>query len=254
VIGIVFSKDRALQLDAFLRSFRTHVSNVKLRVLVKTSSLRHYTAYQDVFKRHPWATQVWQSASFKDDVLDLLPQDEVVFFVDDQVFIRTWSGLNTVGLSLRLDPRLTKCYTMNCEQLVPSFEPTPVLLRWRWDAGQFDWAYPLSVDGHVFDAKKIADLLKKATFTSPNTMEASLQALTTDYLLDYPFGFCYREAKVVNVPLNKVQLDFENRHAGGNVEDLLISWERGQQLAIESLYDVVSESAHQELPVALEVR
>jgi hypothetical protein len=253
--AIVFSKDRALQLDAFLRSFRKHVLGVKLIVIVAVSDVRHRLAYRLVFDRHPWATAVWEAERLKETLLSVIPPSgSVVFFVDDQIFIRSWNGVGCAGVSLRLAPHLTYCYTMNRPQTLPFFEATPGLLRWRWTDGHLDWAYPLSLDGHVFDAAEMATLIGICSFRSPNTLETALQEHCDAYLRGYPYGFCYRESRVINVPWNTVQTDYDNRNEGDSIEAFLEHWEAGKQIALGVIYGVVNQSVHQALPLVLEAR
>src|SRR5678816_3011776 len=100
---IVFSKDRALQLDAFLRSVMRFVTPLpRVSVIWFPSSPRHTKAYIDVFVRHRWARS-HREGLFKQDVLDDLPaRGCVTFFVDDQIFVRPWQVENLPGISLRL--------------------------------------------------------------------------------------------------------------------------------------------------------
>ena len=77
--SIIFSKDRALQLDAFLRSYRVNVADAgEVRVLYLATSTRHAEAYAAVFTRHPWATPTPQSLSFKDSIRAQVMPDAVL--------------------------------------------------------------------------------------------------------------------------------------------------------------------------------
>lgn len=251
---IVFSKDRAMQLHAFLRSYRDHVTPVtSIDVLYQATSTRHEQAYAAVFKEMPFAWPVPQS-SFRYDVLDLLPPSgNVVFFVDDQIFVRPWSVQERHGLSLRLAPHLSRCYPLNIEQAVPSFEHEDDLLLWRWSDGQHDWGYPLSLDGHVFDLAEVRPWIASLHFDSPNMLEAALQQFTSKFATRR--GACYSKSTVVNTPWNRVQTDYENRNAASvTVEEMLAFWEDGKKIDTHALYGVLNESAHQEFPLVLEDR
>jgi hypothetical protein len=255
---IVFSKDRALQLDALLRSYHDHVTPLgAVKVLCDASTSRHREAYYEVFARHPWAVLCWQGSSFKEDLLALLPHEgHVVFFVDDQVFVRPWFVEELPGLSLRLGAHLKHDYnSSNALQYLPLFKITCGLdhLAWDWSTGVGAWGYPLSVDGHVFEVSELRGLLERIAFRSPNTLESALQQFILLFLDRR--GTCYTMSRVVNIPWNRVQTDWINRCGEGNdADEMLGHWEEGQQIDLSQIYGVVNESVHQEFPLRLELR
>lgn len=243
-----------MQLDAFLRSYCKHVTPTgAVHVLHAASTPEHASAYSDVFALHAHAVSHPQSA-FKQDLLELLLRrgGNVTFFVDDQLFIRPWRVLERPGLSLRLAPHLSRCYPVDAEQPLPQFDRDSELLSWRWSAGQLDWGYPLSLDGHVFDVAEMLTLLSHLQFHSPNSLEAALQQCVPQFA--QRCGLCYDESRVVNVPWNMVQTDCVNRHASVAAEWLLEQWRSGLRIAVEEFYGVFNVSAHQELPLMLVAR
>lgn len=256
---IVFSKDRALQLDAFLRSYRDHVTPPlgRVHVLYTATSKRHLAAYQQVFAVHAFAVSHAETV-FKADLLALLPTaGNVVFFVDDQIFVRPWTVLEAPGLSLRLGTNLTRNYASgDAPQSLPPFEIADGdLLSWRWGDGTLAWGYPLSLDGHVFTLADIRPLIEASDFTSPNTLESALQRFVPRFLEKR--GTCYRLSKVVNVPWNRVQRDYDNRFSRDTYatpDRLLSVWEGGEQVDLQPLSGVLNESCHQEFPLMLEAR
>lgn len=250
---IIFSKDRAMQLDAFLRSYEAHVDVEPVHVLWRATTIRHHDAYAEVFRRHPQVHTVAQW-SFKDDLLGMLPTEGcVVFFVDDQVFIRDWAKSDVCGLSLRLAPHLTRCYPLNAEQPLPKLVNMSGIYTWPWADGQMDWGYPLSLDGHVFDAAWIRSAVMSVDFHSPNALETELQRFLPVFRSRY--GICYDETRVVNIPWNRVQTDCENRYAGTASEAAMVMhWDRGMQIKLSAIDGVINESAHQEFPLIMEPR
>jgi hypothetical protein len=252
---VVFSKDRALQLDAFLQSYRDQVIPLlPMHVFYAGSTGRHLDAYAQVFHAHPFAVPVVQTI-LKADVLEILrPHGTVTCFVDDQVWVRPWRVLERPGLSLRLAPHLTHCYPMNCPQPVPVFEAEGLdLLSWRWSEGAYDWGYPLSIDGHVFDAREFRSWVEAINFQTPNGLEGQLQRFAPAF--DDRRGSCYTLAKVVNVPWNRVQSECQNRAGWQAPADALLArWEAGERVDVAAMYDVVNVSAHQELPLAVVAR
>jgi hypothetical protein len=252
---IVFSKDRAMQLDAFLRSYEKHVMPLsKVYVLFAASSYRHEKAYEYAHRLFHFATFV-QQTTFKDDVLRLLPKDgTVVFYVDDQVFIHPWFVTEKPGLSLRLGLNLTRDYAFGdrAQNLPPYEAVNDSMISWRWADGELSWRYPLSVDGHVFDADMLRTMIEQIEFHSPNTLESALQQFVPYFLERY--GTCYRQSKVVNVPWTRVQTDYDNRYAGFSADDMLEQWEAGNQINLSQIDGALNESVHQEFPLILEPR
>jgi len=253
---IVFSKDRALQLHAFLRSYQDHVSpHARMTVLYKASTLRHQAAYTDMFRAFPWVQPFRQSANFKKDLLELLPAyGWAILFADDHLFVRPWVEEERL-INLHLGLNLTWCYTLNVPQPLPRHELIePDKVSWSWWRGDGDWAYPLCPCGHVFNLEEWRPMIAAAEFTSPNTLEMALQVHRSAFLSRR--GLCYRASKLVLLPWNRVQDECPNRIAANlpHPDQLVAQWEAGYQINVSALYGVQNESLHQELPLVLEAR
>lgn len=256
---IVFSKDRALQLHAFLRSFEIFVTPLEtVHVLYKSTSARHEKAYREVFESRPWVKAKSQSMSFRNDLLSMIPRHgNLVFFVDDIVFIRPWKRLEIPNLSLRHGIHLTHNYsTAGALQPLPPLYPCGEdMVTWKWSEGILAWGYPLSTDGHIYDSTEIFQMTDSVQFHSPNTLEAAWQQYVSHFMNRW--AICYTEAKVVNVPWNRVQTDFENRYSANptmSADEFLSYWESGKQIDLASLNSQIISSVHQEFPLSLESR
>ena len=252
--ALVFSKDRALQLDGFLRSWERYVGRHPVHVLYRATTPRHQHAYDDVFRTSTYATPRIET-DFKSDVMAWLPTSgDVVCFVDDQLFIRHWDGWTTPGLSLRHGLHLTSNYSTREQQPLPPYCDECAgedLVSWRWSEGRAAWGYPLALDGHIFDAHEFSAWLEPVAFSSPNTLEASLQRYLPQFATRV--GFCYRQSKVVNIPWNRVQAEYPNRCGGlFTAEDFLAMWEDGHRLNLDAYDGLVPQSVHEELTLELE--
>ncbi len=262
--GIVFSKDRALQLHALLSSYLEKVvSPVPLHVLYHTSTPSHQIAYEEVMKIFSGKFSfIKQEAnnSFRDNLITLLDSvlaQRVFFLVDDVLFIddfdvRDFAKFNTDKIvpSLRMGLNLKKCYTVQKEQPLPELMSCPDReednICWKWNQGVYDWSYPLSVDGHFFSTQEIAAMTKLIRFSAPNTYEDQLQKFRRFFL--FRMGVGYKKSKIVNISCNKVQK--ENKNLCGNLHQdfLLERWLKGYQMDYRSLYGFSNTSAHQEIP------
>lgn len=262
--GVVFSKDRPLQLAALLASYAELVKDPPpLHVVYRASDERYRAAYEEALRTTAAPLgEVVAERRFRDDLLALLDRmtaTRVFFLVDDIVFVRPVDLAPLLALdparyvpSLRLAPHLTRCYTHAKAQPVPAFldgaAPGEGLLAWRWRDGALDWSYPLSVDGHLFSTAEIRLLAHGTRFVAPNSFEGALQE-HREHFLDR-LGVCFRESRIVNVPVNKVQGEFENRFGNVDAATLLEVWRSGRRLDHRRLYGLVNESAHQELELA----
>ena len=261
--GIVFSKDRALQLHALLSSYLEKVvSPVPLHILYHTSTPAHQRAYEEVMEifsdKFSFIKQS-SNNSFQDNLITLLGYvlaQKIFFLVDDVLFIESFDvsdfarfDTDKIVPSLRMGLNLKKCYTIQKEQPLPELMSCSGCeedkIFWRWNQGVYDWSYPLSVDGHFYSTQEIIAMTRLINFSAPNTYEDQLQKFHRFFLIRMGVG--YRTSKIVNIPCNKVQK--ENKNICGNTHQdfLLEQWLKGYQMDYRSLYGFSNTSAHQEI-------
>jgi hypothetical protein len=150
-------------------------------------------------------------------------------------------------------PHVRRCYTLQKEQPLPEFRNHESgFLTWKWNEGRYDWGYPLSLDGHLFSTAELRAMVRHTVFSAPNSLEKALQSFGDLFLPRY--GACFAESRIVNIPVNKVQTEIDNRSGGVHQDELLEKWEKGMRMDYRRLYDTVNESAHQELPIQLLAR
>ena len=261
---IIFSKDRALQLHALLSSYQERVSSSgSVHVLYWASKSMHQEAYDEVtalFKNYPvFFTKQNSVESFQKDLVAILlslHSSKVFFLVDDILFLekvdlKQFSGFDTNSFipSLRMGMNLQRCYTLQQEQVLPEWTAdvldTNELLVWEWCNGELDWAYPLSVDGHLFSTREMQIIAQSVSFSAPNTFEDAIQVFRPIFSPRY--GVCYAKSRIVNIPCNKVQV--ENKNISGFVDQdfLAEQWLKGKQMNYRRLYGYANRSAHEEI-------
>ncbi len=263
---IVFSKDRALQLHALLASSLEKVTpQVPFHVLYHASTQAHQRAYEEVIKLIPQTTISFRKQdadnSFRCNLMELLHairSEKMFFLVDDIVFtedfdVKDFANLDTDTFvpTLRMGLNLKKCYTLQAVQPLPPLTPGPAkeTMTWTWGDGLYDWSYPLSVDGHFFSTHELTTMVRLIDFSAPNTLEDQLQKFRRFFLSRT--GICYRKSRIVNIPCNKVQVENKNLCGTLHQDSLLEQWQQGYQMDFRSLYGLVNESAHQEIPFDL---
>jgi hypothetical protein len=231
---IVFSRDRAMQLDAFLGSVEHHVPALydEIVVLYRATTERHIFAYAVLKEERPAATWIEESL-FRDDLLALRDRERLVaFHTDDDVFFAPVQPFelrdDEVCFTLRLGLNTTYCYPLDLtEQLSePQIEENRVSWDWRLQ-GPGAYSYPLALNGHVFRAEEAHEWLEDVAYSNPNELESALQALGEKV---QPRMGSFLHSVVVSIPANIVNETFPNRHAGrddvGELNERFLAGER----------------------------
>jgi hypothetical protein len=259
---IVFSKDRPIQLDAFLKSLNHYFKGEKeILVLYNYSSLEYKKAYEEVFYRNniTYIINEQEYFTFKEAVIYSLKKvksERIIFFVDDIIvtdFFSTNDFLN-INLkksifSLRLGSNLSYSYVVKKYMNLPKFSKENGFLIWNWNKSHLDWAYPISLDGNLFLKSEIIILLDKIHFKSPNTLEDSMQILKSYF--GKRKGICFETSKLFNNPCNKVQNDNNNFHGNLHQNLLLQYWNEGKRIDSLSYFKYNNTSVHEEVEFKL---
>jgi hypothetical protein len=265
--AIIFSKDRACQLDCLLRSIERNVEktvSIKWSVVYLATTREHQRGYEKLFQRAFRGCIFYdeKKEGFKQTTLNLLKEEFPyhVFFVDDDCFKSSWNPndgsldllkqrKDLLTVSLRMDPSYDFCYTQKQKT------PPPIIGKdgiWEWKDLQGDWGYPMSLDGHIFHSHDVLPLIRSINFKNPNSLEGRLAT----QVLGKPLMFCYPNAKIINLPINKVQTVNKN-HAGlyhpTSIEELNRHFLSGEQLSLEAIMKAKGFNApHFELPLLFE--
>jgi hypothetical protein len=212
---IVFSKDRAMQLDLFLRSFNKFVSfagNYNIKVLYTHSNDNFRAGYEKLISTTPPNVTFIKETNFKQDVIQLIDTNNpyMIFFVDDNIFkeyfdfydkqmdIFEWDE-RIACRSLRLHKHLSYCYSMQKPMRQPKFLDNNIF---NWTEMGEDYGYPMSVDGHIFRTKDVYDFFVDMDYSSPNTLEGQLVHQRNKMGRNM---ICYDKSPIMNNPMNRVQ-------------------------------------------------
>jgi len=260
---IIFSKDRALQLHALLSSYFEHVQDqVPIHILYRSSSAPHRKAYDEVFVLFNSGIQtVRRETDFREDLLGIMESmksSKVMFLVDDILFINPIELGGFARLpsqifvpSLRLGNQISFSYVYQKPLPLPIFIPDILddnnKLCWIWEQGEMDWAFPLSLDGHIFSRQEIIIMIKNFGFSSPNSLERIMQQFEGIYKKRY--GVCPLQSVIVNIPCNRVKADYDYHHGNIHQNFLLKKWEEGLQMNYEKLYHWNNQGVHEEIPI-----
>jgi hypothetical protein len=259
--GVIFSKDRPIQLYALLESFIDCVLNYQcIFILYKCSDERYERAYLEIRQRFENSKFIFFCEHhFRSDlvrIIDAIKSERIFFLVDDIIFINKvdFAELNSFDLgcyvpSLRLGMQLTYCYPSQSRQnlplLISSNNEKQFGNIWRWSKGEFDWKYPLSLDGNVFYTRELTIMISQIQFKGPNSLEAKLQLYNPIFIKRW--GVCCATSRLINIPSNRVQSEIDNISGDLEAAKLLNKWNEGYKIHTKQLYNINSTSVHQDI-------
>lgn len=256
---LVFSKDRPLQLDAFLRSARRYAPYETVTTLnslpISTRLNRWDIAYEICDHEHRFWGEQWndQKWGFEKFVRGFLERHErVVFHTDDDVWFREPpAGEFPWPVSFRLGWNTTWCHPQKRRQETPlGIIDYNDWIVWQWRDADGDFGYPLSLNGTVY---RSADLLPLLDFPlqNPTQLEAGLAARAGRFAPEWlaaPAHSC-----CVSLPHNRVSED-SGCPAGANPDwqpgPLLDAFLDGYRLDLDAMDFTGIIGAHQEVPLA----
>ena len=261
---VIFSYDRPLQLYALLESIDQFVVNLdRISIIYRVSSPEYDKGYERVKEKFK-TTQFFKQGEnpyqdFKPLVLKATfdsPNPYVMYAVDDMVVrdkIDLLEGIDQMektgafGVYYRLGNHINYSYMLSRTQAIPpSIKLKENIYAWQFSAGQGDWGYPNTVDMTLYRKSDIKDLFTNLQYTHPNSLESkwALKRKTGGV------GIYYESSKVVNLPLNLVNIS-ENRHTSSySASELLEKFLGGLKLDIKPLQGYRNDSAHIDVPVS----
>ena len=267
MITVVFSRDRALQCDALLRSLYLNCDEyLDIHVLYTCSNERHENSYKNLEKKHKFVKFV-REIDFKQDLLKLIHDKMyILFLTDDTVFVNKFSirgiidaldkNQDAIGFSLRLGINCTNCYTQNKPQIMPaSIKIKDNILMYGWVGADYDYGYPLELSSSVFPLANINGILWNAEYKNPNELEWLMYLNLGMFKEKRPLLLCYEESVAFSIPLNKVQTVNNNRNSElkeYNPDLLLTKWENCGIMDIVNLQGFIPNGAHQEVEIKID--
>ncbi|MDQ1095117.1 MULTISPECIES: hypothetical protein [Chryseobacterium] len=252
VFSIIFSKDRAMQLDAFLRSYFTYVTNPgTVKILYYVSSQEHDESYETLKELYSDKPVVFiKETHFRDQLISTLEEsveDKVILFVDDMLFTRKidFKSLteidpfkNIVALSRGKDLLYSTVLSKKIE--TPRFKKSENnWLSFSWsEIKEFsDWTFPLGTSGYMYSRKELLYMLKSISFKAPNSMEGQMQ-LFNIYFKDRK-GICGEQVITPCIHANITQTEGYNPVTGHfSLEELLQEWKSGKRIKFEEFYEL----------------
>src|SRR3989344_3226748 len=240
---IIFSKNRACQLELLLRSL-----NIP-GVVLYTYDPEFKSGYAKVKKMYP-AVKFVRETNFRKQLIELVRRCSKygLFLVDDDIMIRPFDitcrefeefkrNPEIICLSLRLSPDhrwrgLPELQDNKYEWQHYSRGSQTFNYRLR------GWGAPMTVAAHMFRKEDILPMIEAAKkIKTPNYLE---QVLNIN-IPDRPLVQCFAKAKFVNNEINQVQTDFPSHTPGPSARQLNKRFLKGERL---SLADIIGKAAY----------
>lgn len=253
---VIFSKDRPCQLSSLLESIRDHMAwpLASLHVLFRSSGEDFDKGYEIVRSENPLTGTVWfRENSFREDLLKILAdipgEDLLMFMVDDDLVFRKVNlgpvidafDSSHLYISLRVSPDY-----LPLQGWMPHFEKKESFLVWTWwfhRRKSNAWNYPFSLDGNIYHADRIREIIAALDFKAPNSLESAMHGYRkVPWVRKISTGIACVPPCVVNNPLNRVQTEGETAHK--NIDPAWINevYLGGQRIDNQKLY--VQEPGH----------
>jgi hypothetical protein len=253
---LIWSKDRACQLDILLKSIKQNIKfSADVVVLYKYSDEKYQAGYEVLSKEHDWVSFKREENFYSDTIKEVSGTEYICFFTDDCFFFDTFNFEKRLlkfclAFSYRLGLNTTTQHTLGGikQPALNRYLKENDILIWKWNEyyNIHDYGYPMSVDGHVFLESTILPILNKIQFNNPNQLESAMfyqkEGLS-------PYMSSYEHSKMVNVPVNNMSgaTRFGAEHFY-SIEELNSEFLNGSRFT----YDLTGQKihgAHQEFPI-----
>lgn len=266
--ALVFSKNRACQLDLLLRSITENAPDLFDTVTVVWKGDGEYRDAYDVCQGDHGRVGFFREHDLRSQTIGLTAEgsEHVAFLMDDCVFYRpigddpqpevVLDDDDVLCFSPRLGLNTTECYPLRRRQELPVGRAAEDgAVYWGWEAADGDFSYPMSLDGHVFRRDDLEPLLIDVyDWSSPNSVEAALARMAGR--MERPLMASHTCSSLVGVPANRVG-DYSystNRHGETYPRDpfeLNRAYLAGQRVLLGSVDPVMVDAAHVEFPLRL---
>lgn len=257
--SIVFSKDRAMQLHAFLSSYLQQVrGGHTMYILYKASDERRRKSYEQLevlFEKAPFVFV--EETNFRRQMIELVSNSaakSIALYVDDMVFLRPVDYNALIKLptrkyivALSRGKDLVESVVLQRKVELPDFEElSDGLLSFHWDSFDYlsDWTYPLGVSGYIYGKSELSLLFSQIEFKAPNSLEIAMQRFKPFF--QSRLGVCYPTIACCCVHANLVQTECVNPTLETfSVQQLLERWEQGECIDLTPFYGATGREAQE---------
>ena len=264
---LVYSKDRAFQLDGCLQSFFCFSVNgdFEIFVLYKATSEKSQSQYEVLKGRYP-------SVNFVEEKLNLLLTQTLelsklnkltMFLVDDTLFYSEFdlelatSQLLAIqvalGFSLRLGLNTDYCYMSNCEVKVPTMEHVFANVHmYDWTKESHDFGYPFEVSSSIYLSSVVESALGGIASQNlcPSLIESRFNSQKRKFSSSQPKLLCFDKSVAFSAPVNLTKAKGSNPHGKRypvSIATLSNLFDEGKRIDVGQNANLKVIGAHQEV-------
>jgi FkbM family methyltransferase len=235
ITSIIFSKNRACQLELLLRGLTIPVS------VLYAYDPEFKAGYDKLMGMYPEVNFVHET-NFKDQLVALVAggNEYTMFFVDDILALEPFIEDCPEFAELKRDPEIL-CLSL---RLAPYHKDTPVFKRknvWEWkNSGvRTQFGYPMSVDGHIYRKEDLLATITNNFFDTPNSLEGLLMKNIPP---NRPLMICFDKPKIVNNIANQVNGGRGAKSFGKNKKELEERFLKGERISLEDMKEKASKA------------
>lgn len=215
--SLIFSKDRACQLDLLLRSIKEHFPDlIPSKILWKASDGDFEKAYRKLQGLHP-EFNFEKEKDFVEQTRSIVmgfKESHCLFLVDDEIVIRPVdiflgeSLLNSHDdihcVSLRLNTNCTYCYPSDCWDELKETQRVGDLYVWDWTKQnpEHDFGYPSCINSHLYRTEEFQRHFSSLKFFNVNNLEGMFNNRRGHFK---PKMACFQQSKTINIANNLTQ-------------------------------------------------
>lgn len=255
---IIWSRDRACQLDLLLRSQQRFMPFIhRTYVIWRATGPKFAAAYQGLISRFNGISFI-EEGDFGRDLREILDRVEAPLILgnsDDNVFINPVPdvigaehfGRSIAAFSLRLNPGVTFCQPAGLSLTPPEFMSLGMdggaLQVWDWTKSdpRGCWGYPHPIDSNIYARGVLRSLIAWGQFHNPRTCELWMDQHRRK---DRPHMMCFPETKLVNICNNRVQDGSVNPAGEQSVDFLNEIYLSGKQIRLEPFIGMPVTQCH----------
>jgi hypothetical protein len=219
---IIFSKNRAAQLELLLRSLSIPAT------ILYTYDPAFKAGYEKLITMYP-KVNFTKQADFKKDLLRAIEGSAyILFLTDDDVMIDPFSKNCSEFREFRKNPDIASL------SLGLSAKIAGKKWEWRKYRGNYRlrmWGYPMSVDSCIFRTEDILHTIEANDIPNPNQLETHLNL----NIPNRPLMMCFDTPKIINNSVNQVQKDFPAHPYGISAEELEKNFLNGKRLSLKDI-------------------
>lgn len=219
---VVFSKNRACQLELLLRSLSIPAT------VFYTYDRGFKAGYKKLIAMYPKVHFI-KETNFKTQLVKIVQGSKyVLFLTDDDVMVRPLGKSN---------PELRE-FENNSDvaSLSLSLSSKVAGKKWEWRhyRGNYRlrmWGYPMSIDSCIFRKEDILPTILASEISNPNYLEGVLNS----NIPSRPLMMCLNKPIIINNSVNQVQKDFPAHTYGISTSELEKNFLSGKRLSLEDI-------------------